>query len=356
MHRSSGVEALALPRLRPPAWVPGHQALWIVSRQLTRFISLPLPATLARRKRAAAAALQLRTLSPFAQTESFISLAGSRAQVWFWDAQVVATAAQALGLDPADLWCVPEGAMVAPPAVDGVRLLQVADGVEAQAWKGGVLTASQFWAALPQPFEWASFVRQLGPEGATLDRERTPAARCEPRLALPRAANEAPRPARAAGRAPLERTAYLAGAAFFAVWASWQAGAWIKAETESRRIAAELERLDAQASPLLEARRAAMDDLRFIEQGLSIARYPEPRAVLAALMGALPSEGVSVSDLDLRDGTLRARLVAATPNPPISEMVDQLNRSGVLRNAKAATELGGRTVNVTADLKLERGA
>ncbi|MFO0102629.1 MAG: hypothetical protein ACK53J_11845, partial [Betaproteobacteria bacterium] len=177
-----------------------------------------------------------------------------------------------------------------------------------------------------------------------------------PRLALPRAANEAPRPARAAGRAPLERTAYLAGAAFFAVWASWQAGAWIKAETESRRIAAELERLDAQASPLLEARRAAMDDLRFIEQGLSIARYPEPRAVLAALMGALPSEGVSVSDLDLRDGTLRARLVAATPNPPISEMVDQLNRSGVLRNAKAATELGGRTVNVTADLKLERGA
>jgi hypothetical protein len=232
----------------------------------------------------------------------------------------------------------------------------VADGVEAQAWKGGVLTASQFWAALPQPFEWASFVRQLGPEGATLDRERTPAARCEPRLALPRAANEAPRPARAAGRAPLERTAYLAGAAFFAVWASWQAGAWIKAETESRRIAAELERLDAQASPLLEARRAAMDDLRFIEQGLSIARYPEPRAVLAALMGALPSEGVSVSDLDLRDGTLRARLVAATPNPPISEMVDQLNRSGVLRNAKAATELGGRTVNVTADLKLERGA
>lgn len=244
LHRSSGVEALALPRLRPPAWVPGHQALWIVSRQLTRFISLPLPATLARRKRAAAAALQLRTLSPFAQTESFISLAGSRAQVWFWDAQVVATAAQALGLDPADLWCIPEGAMVAPPAVDGVRLLQVADGVEAQAWKGGVLTASQFWAALPQPFEWASFVRQLGPEGATLDRERTPAARCEPRLALPRAANEAPRPARAAGRAPLERTAYLAGAAFFAVWASWQAGAWIKAETESRRIAAELERLE----------------------------------------------------------------------------------------------------------------
>jgi hypothetical protein len=63
---------------------------------------------------------------------------------------------------------------------------------------------------------------------------------------------------------------------------------------------------------------------------------------------------MTVADLELRDGKLRARLSAQSPNPPIGDLVERLNGSGWLLNAKASTESVTRTINLDAEVRPRR--
>lgn len=304
---------------------------------------------MARRRQIAAVVLQLRQLSPFAETGAYLVASKTRATLWYWDSAEVERAAASQALDAEGLWIVPETVMYSP-ATDGLRLVACADGFEAQRWEGGVIVASQWWAHEPSPAEWSLFARQLGAAAADVSRTVPPAIQHPARLRAPWATNALPGRRGAASR-DVEWGAYALLGTALLLWSSWLGGAWLKLEWEARRVAAEYERLTREAAPVMEARRAALDDARVIEALAAVARHPDPRLVLAALAEALPADGLTVAELELRDGALRARLSAGSAHPPISDLVERLNGSGWLVNAKASTESGGRAVNVTAEVR-----
>jgi hypothetical protein len=344
LHRSSAVEV-------PPSGSGrfiGGDVLWVVSRRLCRFASLALPA-LSRRQRISAVQLHLREASPFAATDAYAVIATDRAAIWFWDAAEVARAAEQCGVALARLWVVPESAMMAPAPADGVRVIECLEGFEAQCYKGGQLAASHWWPARPNDSDWSMFVRQLGANAEGLP-DRAPPLQSVARSAVPSVANDLPT-RRGAGGPDLERVLYAAGAAALIAWASWLGGGWLKLEFESRQAAAQIEQQQQAAAPAARAREAALEDAQYVQAIAGYARYPDPRLVLAALARALPGDGITVNEIDIKDGALRAQLTAGAANPPIAEFVKALNDSRVLANAKANTEVGGRIVTLTADIR-----
>jgi hypothetical protein len=349
----SGVEAVETRRISAGSLLPGPQALWILSRGLCRCRSFELP-QLPRRKQIASLRLRLRHDSPYANTGVYAIASGSRAVVWYWDNAEVDRVAGERGLRSADLWVVPE-TLLQPHPAEGLRLTACADGVEAQRWSEGLIVASQWWPHAPTPSEWGLFARQLGAAGAAISRTEPPAVQKVGRQRAPWAGSVVS-DERGSSRGDAEKAAYVLAGTALVVWACWLGGSWLKLEAERLRIDAEQERLVRDAAPVVAAREGALGDLRVIESLAAVARQPDPRLLLAALGDALPVEGLTVSEIDLRDGTLRARLAATSPNPPIAELVEKLNRSGWLANAKASTESGGRAVDVTAEVRQRAGA
>jgi hypothetical protein len=347
----SGVETIESPRVSVGSLLPGPQALWIVSRGLCRCTAIDLP-PVSRNKQMSAVALQLRQLSPFATTGAFVVAGDDRATAWYWDDADVHHAAACVDMNADDLWIVPEALML-PRGPDGVRLLACADGFEAQRWLGGVLVASQWWPREPTAADWSLFARQLGAAGADVSRSVPPAVEHPRRLRVPWATS-ALASSRGVHRRQLEKGAYVVLGAALMLWTSWLAGSWLKLDAEQRRIDAGQQRLSREAAPVVSARRAALDDVRILEAVAAVARQPDPRLVMAALAQALPAEGMTVADLELRDGKLRARLSAQSPNPPIGDLVERLNGSGWLLNAKASTESVTRTINLDAEVRPRR--
>lgn len=321
--------------------------MWVVSRKLCRCTGVALPALTAR-QRASALALHLRQASPFARTGAYAVVGHGQAALWYWDRARVEAAARELGVDPARLWVVPESVLWAP-LESGLRLVRCREGVEAQWWSAGNLMSSRWWPQMPDAGEWAMFVRQLGAAGSGLSGAVPAPVPVEP-LAVPWAANALDDTAAGSALA-VERLLYGAGASALLLWASWLGGTWVKLESEAGRLAAELQRSRTAATPVMRAREAALEDLRYLQTFADIAAYPDPRVVLAALARALPDDGTTVGDFDLRDGSLRVQVLAANVNPPIAALVQSLKDSGLVANAKANTELGGRTVIVTADVR-----
>lgn len=353
MHRSSGVEAVGTRRLSAGSLLPGPRALWIVARALCRCRSLPLP-PVARRKQIESVRLRVRQDSPYPSTGIYAVAAGGQATVWHWDNAEVDRAAAAIGLSPADLWVVPE-TLVQPRAPDGLRLAACADGVDAQLWSGGLIVASQFWPQAPGAAQWGLFARQLGAAGAGVSRSEPPPLQRLERLRSPWAASVAGN-RRGASRRDAEQAVYVLAGTALVVWACWLGGAWLKLESERLRIAGEREQLAREAAPVVAAREAALRDLRYLEALHAATGEPDPRLLLAALGQSLPAAGLRVSEVDLRDGTLRARLSATTAHPPIADLVQRLSASGWLADPKASTEGGGRAVEVTAAVRGRGGA
>ena len=133
---------------------------WVVGRGECQYRREDLRA-LPARKRMQAGRLAAARHRPSPAALSHVAWVGGVAHFWFW-------------LDPASAgegaprrW-VPESVLLPPPASDGVRLLQLARGVEAQHWEHGVLASSQWWPNPPGTEDWLRFVRSTGLDPATL--------------------------------------------------------------------------------------------------------------------------------------------------------------------------------------------
>jgi hypothetical protein len=139
LHTTNGV--------REPVGRRGRR-YWVVSRALCRFFKVPLAAEAAVSNQLDALALQVARLSPFAETGSHFHFTEDFVSLWLWDLQAVRNAGEAIGVDVARLWILPETALL-PAAEEGVRLVRTIEGVEAQSWRKGSLVASRRWPALP---------------------------------------------------------------------------------------------------------------------------------------------------------------------------------------------------------------
>jgi len=222
----------------------------LLARSVLRYRWFDL-AAIARADRQGALRAELMAWQPFPDSRYFIDLNVDQAQVFAIDRVAMEAALAARRKQPARWW--PEPLMHAAQA-DGMHLVRCVEGFDGQAWQGGVLRASRWWAQPPSDAEWQSFVRQSRLPGATGD-------------AVPRLLDLAwQTPARALlldgelGGMAMDQERLLVGAvALLLTAATGLVGreAWDAREAQGQAFV-DRQAMQAQAAPVLAAREKAL--------------------------------------------------------------------------------------------------
>jgi hypothetical protein len=283
---------------------------WVVARGLCRFFKVPLlPQATAARQRDALE-LQIGRLSPFAETGSHWHFGPDFISLWLWDAAAARSAGEAIGVDVDRLRALPEP-VLRPPGADGVRLIETADGVEAQCWTGGAPAASRWWAASPDRQAWLLFQR-----GASVPPERM-----TPLPAVPQRLDWLASPwtqARSGGSFDLTaldpRLAAAAAAGLLLIAYGYLGAEWLHQRVELSRTEAAITAQMRQGEPQLTARTAALDNQAAIARLRELDRYPAQLALMARVAGMLPNNGqVRLADWSWDDGHLELTVAAGQP-------------------------------------------
>lgn len=265
--------------LRQPGGMFGGRE-WVVPRaecQYRRqdFSHMPV------RQRRTAARLALARFEPSAEAAVHIAWLDGVAHYWIW------TPSEG-GQADYRRW-IPETRLLAPPAGDGVRLLQLAQGVEGQVWKSGRLLASQWWPELPEVQAWQYFVRSAGidPAHAPLPAE----AEVRSWLSVPWGETGQ---GLAVDAETGERFAWMAVLAVFMLALGWQGAGWLRWRAASATESARLESARSSSAPLLEARERAERASADIEHLVTLQRGTSDYRLMADVSDALP-EGAQLA-------------------------------------------------------------
>lgn len=149
---------------------------------------------------------------------------------------------------------LPESLLRGGALDSGVELVQCSDGVEARAWRQGILYASNWWPRLPDSLAWTTFCRGAGMAPVPL-----PELKCVAWLDRPwtAAGNDALRDSIGAA----QRYLVPIVSALLLAWASFQIGAIAHLKLAEISLGREIARSRAQVSDILSARSQAEDDL-----------------------------------------------------------------------------------------------
>jgi Tfp pilus assembly protein PilN len=228
------------------------------------------------RRRQQAALLASARLAPSEDALSYLTWTGDIAHFWFWtpDSGEVLSS---------DLNWVPESVLLASLEGDGLRVLQVAQGIEAQHWKEGVLEHSQWWSELPSLEAWQRFVRATGrdvaqnfqmPVSSKLDW-------------TPRPWGSVPMAQRLRGLFS-ERMAWLTVAAILAGFTGWHASAWTRWAAANDALSVRVELARTAVAPLLVARETAETSQIELQRLQKLRPVAEDYSLMATMVTLLP--------------------------------------------------------------------
>ena len=312
----------------------------VLARSVLRYRSFDLSGLQAA-DRISALQVQLSAWQPYPRAMCLVTWQGDWAQVFAADEDLLDAQ---LGVEnKASLW--PE-TLLHEPGPDGVRLIQSLEGVEAQAWRGGVLLASRWWGAQPDAVEWLTFVRSAG---LTL----SVAAQAVPGpLALSWCA-PSPVPIRAdrmrgAGLDQV-RLLLLACALILVAAAGFSAHKLWDAYRMREQMTLQLGEVRQQVAPLLEARDRALAANERSGAFLKPLRAPLPLDVMEHLISVLPKDCV-LKEFDLAGLDLRLAL-ELPPGASRSQVVADLEAGGWLVNV-AEVKDGAQRAWVAYQMKL----
>ncbi|HSD17993.1 MAG TPA: hypothetical protein VLC71_12140 [Thermomonas sp.] len=145
----------------------GNGQEWVLARGYCAYTVLDGSAV-PPRKRRGFIDMAVSRWSPFADAQSHVEWVGDRAMVWAWSkARALAGPDDTILPAPRRTW--PESLFRGQPLPEGEELVALDEGVEARAWRDGVMTASRWWAEAPDLPEWNEFRRGAGlPPAAAL--------------------------------------------------------------------------------------------------------------------------------------------------------------------------------------------
>lgn len=262
----------------------------LLARELVHFEYLSFPAEITATQRNKALTLKVQAGSPYARTGHVALWDGHAAQVWFWDRDRVSDVKRAVVL--------PE-TLAHPPLTEGVRLLELSTGYEAQAWRGGALRASRFWPESPSREAWQAFIRRAG-QWAT-----APAA--PPAAQVPRWLE---RPyARGAGNELGQLRAqtgklWIAAFVVLALTLSWQGTRYFKYQGLAHRLQQHIATLRQQSQPLIHARAQARSRLEKVQTLQAHLDRPSPLVILDDLLKTMPQD-VHIQHFNLSGQTVK---------------------------------------------------
>lgn len=277
----------------------------IVSRSLCRLRWFRL-AGLPVNERLDALRLQAQAWRPFDVTMARLVLVEDQGLVIAWDGADALRRLQEAGMSPERCQWMPES-LLQEPGADGLRLVQVADGFEAQAWQAGWLRASRWWAAPLTSQDWQEFVHAsgLGPEAQGSSELPTP--QHLPLSAAPWARHHA-LDASGDGADAMEQRIVFAGAlALTLTLGALGHQAW-DAHREARSLAQQIAEVKATTAPVIAARDATMAVFDEVDKLGAWFALPLPIDVIRYLHDALGRSGAQIKDLELEGDKLRLAL------------------------------------------------
>ena len=138
----------------------GNGQEWVLARGFCAYTVLDGSAV-PPRKRRGFVDMAVSRWSPFADAQSHVEWVGDRAMVWAWSkSRALAGSDDTILPVPRRIW--PESLFRGQPRLEGEELVALDEGVEARAWRDGVMTASRWWPETPDLPEWNEFRRGAG--------------------------------------------------------------------------------------------------------------------------------------------------------------------------------------------------
>ena len=231
--------------------------------------------------------VRIRQWSPFCSTGNYVIWQEETAQVWIWDESARRDAAKKAGADVSRIF--PETVFYPKPERDKLRLLSCMEGIDAQIWKRGILTASHWWSDCPSSEAWSRFLaaHDLNPAIAI------PAPEDIPWIAHPWGRNTGEH---SFSNLPHERlwvSAVMMLFAFLFIWQSVSLWRWHNAgKVLEDRIAV----LTQEVEPLLEARNQATKYKAAAESLISLVSAPTQLSLMSAVAEKLPPKSVFLAE------------------------------------------------------------
>ncbi len=288
---------------------------------------------LPRARRRQAAALHMRTASPYLVSASTFVRTGDVFGIWWWDAE--STTPDLRDAPRTTPIQIPE--TLAQPAGQDWRIVKLGHGYEAQLWREGGLIASA-WRS--DPFDgssWTAFTRlqRDAPASDTIQ----PAA-----LTLP-VSPEAP--AFALLRGGLSQTQVIAVAgglaalALLAVTAFWF-GQGMSLSGGIEDIQQDIAEIQA-STPKDQGKRLLDDDRRRLATFEQIEGRTSPLSVAGAAIGILAIHDLTPSALDAQQDVLSLTLPYSAMKKADS-LIDEFEQSGYFYDIRPRTDSGNQTL------------
>ncbi|PZQ32584.1 MAG: hypothetical protein DI562_03265 [Stenotrophomonas acidaminiphila] len=235
------------------------------------------------RKRLQAGKLAAIRHKPSPAALTCVAWTGGIAHFWFWVAPDVHEAGT-------ERRWLPESLLQPLPAGDGIRLLGLSHGYEAQYWHKGALASSQWWEQLPGSDAWSRFVRATGLDPAVLPDVPMPSR-------LPWSEQhwgEISWSQRLAGLLD-ERTAWLLLFAALAVGLGWQASALLRWQSAGKQLSTRVEHMRTEVGPLLVAREQAEQARAELERLQALRSSNDDYVLIARIASHLPDGSTLVN-------------------------------------------------------------
>ncbi|NBB64005.1 hypothetical protein GVN18_32590 [Pseudomonas sp. ODNR1LW] len=325
-------EGGALGRLRP--------TVVLIAREMTAF-SLFEAAALPRSRRGQAARLHARTGSPYLESGHSLVWAGADCGVWWWDAARIAPLVKArFGAGRPEVR--PES--LAQPAGAGWRMVKLAQGYEAQRWRGGRLVASAWRRERFDMPAWTAFVRsQRGADDAP---ESPP-----PPQSLPLAYDA---PAFRTSAADLSREQMIQAGVGALALAS--IGLSLFFVGQAQRLGSESEALEAEAVEIRAAtpQTSSLAGLEINKRKLAayaeIETQTNPLTATGAAIGIVAFHDLTPTALEAEGETLSLTL-PYTSVPLVETLVSDLETSGYFYNVRPRTDAQGERLIIEMQVR-----
>ena len=279
--------------------LPGsdRRIIWVPARRTLKHALFTLPDQLAGKKRASALQLKISAWSPFEDTRFSVIWSENVASVFAWDGDALDQRITENGYDPAVCEVVPE-ALIRRPGQDGLRLVSCVDGIEAQVWASGFLTASRWWPSVPPLNEWSLFARTTG-AGVSTD---LPALTEPDWLDSPWHWNQTS----ATLVTQVLRNEHLVAASIAVLLAPYVyfGAEWASYSIMSVGVGREIKAVEEESAAIRLQRAQALSALEMAEDLISLRRYPHQLEVLSKTHALLSPHSVTLSSWDYDDGLL----------------------------------------------------
>lgn len=305
----------------------------LIARDLCAF-SLFDAASVPRGRRAQAARLHARSASPYLVAGVALAKAGTAFSVWWWDLPRLQAL---LGPEGVARGLVLRPETMAQPAGSGWRIVKLADGFEAQLWRGQALVASAWRPTHFDEASWNAFTRvQRGAEEAPTvppQAETLPIADDSEAFSL--------------SPADMSREDVLRlGAGIFAALTLSLALFWVGQGYGLSRGAAGIEQAALEireTTPRTSALREAESEMQRLRAYRDVEARTSPLSAAGAAIGVLALYDLTPSAVTVDEDGLSTSLPYSAVDKA-DELVSEFEQSGYFTDVRPRTDPGNQTI------------